>query len=56
MDFSRHMNRILELDPARKIARVQPGVILDDLRREAERHHLTFAPILPRTPTIPWAA
>jgi FAD/FMN-containing dehydrogenase/Fe-S oxidoreductase len=44
MDFSRHMNRILELDPARKIARVQPGVILDDLRREAERVHLTFAP------------
>ena len=44
LDFSRYMNRILEVDPARRIARVQPGVVLDDLRNAAERHHLTFAP------------
>src|SRR5258708_10162672 len=37
-------NRILELDPERKIARVQPGVVLDSLRNQAEIHHLTFAP------------
>ena len=30
-DMSRHMNRILELDPGRRIARVEPGVVLDDL-------------------------
>jgi FAD/FMN-containing dehydrogenase/Fe-S oxidoreductase len=44
LDFSKHMARILEIDPARRIARVEPGVILDHLRAEAEKHHLTFAP------------
>ena len=44
VDVSRHLNRILELDPERRIARVQPGVILDNLRAAAERHHLTFGP------------
>ncbi len=44
LDFSRHMSRILEIDPARRIARVQPGVVLDTLRNAAEKHHLTFAP------------
>ena len=38
------MAEILEIDPIRKIARVQPGVILDHLRNAAEKHHLTFAP------------
>ncbi len=44
LDFSRYMARILEIDPARRIARVQPGVVLDTLRAAAEKHHLTFAP------------
>ena len=44
IDLSRHMNAILEIDPDRRIARVQPGVILDSLRNAAEKHHLTFAP------------
>src|SRR5579864_2429834 len=44
LDFSKHMSRILEIDPARRIARVQPGVVLDTLRNAAEKHHLTFAP------------
>src|ERR1700704_575703 len=44
LDFSKHMAAILEIDPARRIARVQPGVVLDHLRNAAERHHLTFAP------------
>src|SRR5579864_2924753 len=44
LDFSRHMASILEIDPARRIARVQPGVVLDTLRNAAEKHHLTFAP------------
>jgi FAD/FMN-containing dehydrogenase/Fe-S oxidoreductase len=44
LDFSKYMARILEIDPARRIARVQPGVILDHLRAEAEKHQLTFAP------------
>ena len=44
LDFSRYMSRIFEIDPARRIARVQPGVVLDHLRAAAEKHHLTFAP------------
>ena len=41
-DFSKYMNQILELDPERRIARVQPGVICDELRDAAEEHGLTF--------------
>jgi FAD/FMN-containing dehydrogenase/Fe-S oxidoreductase len=44
LDFTKYMNQILEIDPARRIARVQPGVVLDNLRNAAERHHLTFGP------------
>src|SRR5262249_3094497 len=44
LDFSKYMAQILELDPERRIARVQPGVILDHLRAEAEKRKLTFGP------------
>src|SRR5258708_39924481 len=44
LDFSKHMAEILELDPERRVARVQPGVILDHLRSAAEKHNLTFGP------------
>jgi FAD/FMN-containing dehydrogenase/Fe-S oxidoreductase len=44
LDFTKYMNRILELDPGQKFARVQPGVVLDSLRARAEAHQLTFAP------------
>lgn len=44
MDLSKYMHNILELDPARRRARVQPGLVLDDLRDAAEKHHLTFGP------------
>ena len=44
LDFTKHMGNILEIDPDRRIARVQPGVVLDHLRNAAEKHHLTFAP------------
>ena len=44
LDFSRHLNRILTIDSARRQARVQPGVVLDRLRDEAERVGLTFGP------------
>src|SRR6476660_4039650 len=44
LDFTKHMGNILEIDPERRIARVQPGVVLDHLRNAAEKHHLTFAP------------
>ena len=44
IDMSRYLNHVLEVDPQRKLARVQPGVILDDLRHEAEQYQLTFGP------------
>jgi FAD/FMN-containing dehydrogenase/Fe-S oxidoreductase len=44
LDFTKYMNRILEIDPQQRFARVQPGVVLDSLRDLAEAHQLTFAP------------
>jgi FAD/FMN-containing dehydrogenase/Fe-S oxidoreductase len=44
LDFTKNMNKILELDPGGRFARVQPGVVLDTLRNKAEEHHLTFGP------------
>ncbi len=43
-DFSKYMNEIVELDPEGRIARVQPGLVLDWLRDAAEEHRLTFGP------------
>ncbi|HUO29961.1 MAG TPA: FAD-linked oxidase C-terminal domain-containing protein [Bryobacteraceae bacterium] len=44
LDCSKHLNRILWLDPARKQAQVEPGVVLDWLRTAANHHGLTFGP------------
>jgi FAD/FMN-containing dehydrogenase/Fe-S oxidoreductase len=44
LDFTKYMNRILELDPNARVARAQPGVVLDRLRERAEIHQLTFGP------------
>jgi FAD/FMN-containing dehydrogenase/Fe-S oxidoreductase len=44
LDFSKYLDRILEIDPERKLARVQPGVVLDRLRERAEEHGLNFGP------------
>src|SRR6201996_7950829 len=41
-DFTKYMNRILELNPEQRYARVQPGVVLDTLRDRAEKFKLTF--------------
>src|SRR6185437_12994586 len=44
IDWSKHINKVLSIDARSKLARVQPGTVLDFLRTQAERHHLTFAP------------
>ncbi len=44
IDFSKYMRYIRELDPEKKIARVQPGIVLDTLRDAAKQHGLTFGP------------
>src|SRR5208337_2462752 len=43
-DFSRYMNKLWSIDPAAKLARVEPGIVLDRLREAAEVHHLTYGP------------
>lgn len=44
LDFSRHMAAIIDVDPDARIARVQPGVVQDDLNRAVAPHGLFFAP------------
>jgi FAD/FMN-containing dehydrogenase/Fe-S oxidoreductase len=44
LDFSKYMRRIVSIDYEAQRARVEPGVVLDTLRTEAERGELTFAP------------
>src|SRR5579883_2483508 len=44
IDFSKYMNRLLALDPDSRLARVEPGLINDQLRDAATAHGLTFPP------------
>ncbi len=43
-DMSKYYNRVLEIDPEARTARVEPGVVLDELRNAAGKHGLTFGP------------
>jgi len=52
IDSSKYLRRIHEIDPDRRIARVDPGVVLDQLRDAADVHHLTFGS---DTSTHAWA-
>src|SRR5213076_309525 len=42
IDFSKHLNRILELDVASRRCVVEPGIVLDDLNRQLKAHGLWF--------------
>ena len=44
VDFSRHMNRILEVNVEERWARIQPGVVLDELNAHLKPMGLLFAP------------
>lgn len=46
VDLSRHMNRIIEIDPIKRTARVQAGVVKDQLNAALKPHGLFFAPEL----------
>ena len=43
LDLTR-LDRIVSIDPVARTARVEPGVVLDDLRAAAAEHGLTFGP------------
>ncbi|HEY8556286.1 MAG TPA: FAD-binding oxidoreductase, partial [Actinomycetes bacterium] len=44
MDLSRHLRRVLALDPEAATATVQPGAVLDDLQAAARPSGLRFGP------------
>ncbi|MCK9303958.1 MAG: FAD-linked oxidase C-terminal domain-containing protein [Bacteroidales bacterium] len=44
VDVSKHLNKILEINPKERWVRVEPGVILDDLNRYAANFGLFFGP------------
>ncbi|MFF9816599.1 FAD-binding and (Fe-S)-binding domain-containing protein [Streptomyces sp. NPDC014006] len=44
LDFTRHMNRLLDLDAGAGTAVVQPGLVLDRLQEAAAPHGLRFGP------------
>lgn len=46
VDISRHMNQIIEIDPIQGWARVQGGVVKDQLNAALKKHGLFFAPEL----------
>lgn len=46
VDLSRHMNRILDIDPVKRTARVQTGVVKDQLNAALKPYGFFFAPEL----------
>ena len=42
LDFTRHLHDIVDIDPGTATARVQPGVVQDQLNRAAAAHGLMF--------------
>jgi len=44
LDFSKYMNRVLAIDPAARVAQVEPGVVQSHLNSALAPHGLFFAP------------
>ena len=44
LDFSRHLNRVLSVDPEGRTATVEPGTVLDTITAAAAAHGLRFGP------------
>jgi FAD/FMN-containing dehydrogenase/Fe-S oxidoreductase len=44
IDFSKYMHRVVDLNPDKRLARVEPGAYLDALNKRAGKHGLMFAP------------
>src|SRR5271154_3946026 len=44
LDFSKYMNGMGKIDTVNRTVHVQPGIVLDRVRDEAEKFNLTFAP------------
>ena len=44
LDTSKYLTRVLEINPDERWARVEPGVVLDELNATLRQHNLRFAP------------
>ena len=44
LDTSKYLNRVIEINPDEQWARVEPGVVLDELNAALRAHNLRFAP------------
>ena len=44
LDFSRHMNRVISIDPEARTATVEPGCVGSTLQASAAKHGLRFGP------------
>lgn len=44
LDTSKHLNRIIAVNPDERWARVEPGVVLDELNASLRPYNLRFAP------------
>lgn len=44
LDFSKYMNKILEVNVQERWVKVQPGLVRDELNEEMAKHNLHFAP------------
>ena len=44
LDMSKYMNQLLEVNVAERWARVQPGIVLDELNHQLKPHGLMYAP------------
>src|SRR5438270_1547279 len=44
IDFSKYMNHVLRIDAEKKLIRVEPGIVLDELQKRVKKHGLVFGP------------
>jgi FAD/FMN-containing dehydrogenase/Fe-S oxidoreductase len=44
IDFTKYYNRVLEIDSERKLIRVEPGIVLDEMQKQLKKHRLIFGP------------
>jgi FAD/FMN-containing dehydrogenase/Fe-S oxidoreductase len=44
VDCSKYLNRLIDVDSSARVARVQPGIVLDTLNRAVGKHGLQFGP------------
>jgi len=44
LDLSKHVHRVLSVDPEARTARIEPGVVMSELQKAAAPHGLRFGP------------